>query len=418
MNGRARDSELAPAPAPGLPLRSAIRLLATALATACGDSARPAPDVAVRDSGGVAIVDNPTAAATLELPWTVATEPSVVIGVVDGAPEYQLHRITGAARLSDGRIAVVNAGSGEIRFYDAAGSFLAAVGGEGEGPGEFRDMALVDTAPGDSLLLYDPRLQRFTWVTAAPAIGRSFPSSDSAGGRLQVLPHGRLGSGRIVASGRAIAEGTPSSGVRDPFRPLLVLDTGGTVRDTLGRYTHEPRHVWATERMVSIARVPYGSVTGFAVGAEAIHVAPADDWEIRTLDGDGRLARLVRLHLQPRPVTATDVEAAIAEVLGRTSLSPADAREQHEMMEIPDRMPAHGRVLLDRDDHLWVEEYRAPGEAGPARWWVVDPEGRVLGVVALPGGLEVQEIGGDYVLGVALDELDTPRVVLYELDRE
>src|SRR5690606_11814210 len=119
---------------------------------------------AVRDSAGITIVESILDRAT---PFcTVATEPTVTIGTTDGAPEYQLFRTFGAARLSDGRIAVVNQGSQELRFYDSDGLYLAASGGEGDGPGEFRNAFTLAVLPGDTLWVGE--LQPWSWEVFAP----------------------------------------------------------------------------------------------------------------------------------------------------------------------------------------------------------------------------------------------------------
>ncbi|WP_419943063.1 hypothetical protein [Candidatus Palauibacter sp.] len=63
------------------------------------------------------------------------------IGTAGGDPAYELFRVGGAMRLSDGRIVVANAGTGELRVYDPDGIHLASWGGQGDGPGEFGPMA-------------------------------------------------------------------------------------------------------------------------------------------------------------------------------------------------------------------------------------------------------------------------------------
>ena len=44
-----------------------------------------------------------------------------------------------------------------------------------------------------------------------------------------------------------------------------------------------------------------------------------------------------------------------------------------------------------------------------------DPDGNLLGSVEVPYGLTVLDIGDDYVLGSALDELQLERIELYRL---
>ncbi|MEX2285379.1 MAG: 6-bladed beta-propeller [Gemmatimonadota bacterium] len=106
-----------------------------------------------RDSAGITIVDNDLA----RLPSTcaVSSTPTVTIGTSAGAPEYELHRVFGATRLSDDRIVLVNQGTQQIRFYDQTGQFVAQTGRAGEGPGEFRRAYHLWVTPGDSIWVGD-----------------------------------------------------------------------------------------------------------------------------------------------------------------------------------------------------------------------------------------------------------------------
>ncbi|MFW6201316.1 MAG: 6-bladed beta-propeller [Gemmatimonadota bacterium] len=94
--------------------------------------------------------------------WEVSSEPTLEIGVVEGAAEYQLFGAVSAVRLDDGRIAVLNAGSDELRIYDADGEHIRSVGGEGGGPGEFAIPVRLYRLGADSLLVYDRGNDRFS----------------------------------------------------------------------------------------------------------------------------------------------------------------------------------------------------------------------------------------------------------------
>jgi hypothetical protein len=80
---------------------------------------------------------------------------------------------------------------------------------------------------------------------------------------------------------------------------------------------------------------------------------------------------------------------------------------------LPETMPAYRSLLADLEGNLWVQEFRLSEEA--PEWSVFDSEGRYLGLVEIPADGTVTEIGSDYVLGVWRDELDTERVMKYEL---
>lgn len=90
--------------------------------------------------------------------WTLSEAPLLEIGVREGEEAYQLHRVRGSVRLEDGRIVVLNAGSQELRYFDPDGRFLGAVGGRGEGPGEFQSPAGLRRDADGGLQVWDGSL--------------------------------------------------------------------------------------------------------------------------------------------------------------------------------------------------------------------------------------------------------------------
>ncbi|UCF19485.1 MAG: hypothetical protein JSU87_16435 [Gemmatimonadota bacterium] len=77
-------------------------------------------------------------------------------------------------------------------------------------------------------------------------------------------------------------------------------------------------------------------------------------------------------------------------------------------------MPAYSDIVVDLEGNLWVGEYRRPGDDQP-RWTVFDPDGVMLGIVETPQRFRIFEIGGDYVLGRGVDELDVEHIHVYRL---
>ena len=85
-----------------------------------------------------------------------------------------------------------------------------------------------------------------------------------------------------------------------------------------------------------------------------------------------------------------------------------------------DAFPAFGSVMGDALGHLWVADFKRPGDDyADTLWTVFDGEGRMLGLVRTPGGTTVFEIGEDYILGLGTDDdLGVEYVYLWGLDRE
>jgi len=95
----------------------------------------------------------------------------------------------------------------------------------------------------------------------------------------------------------------------------------------------------------------------------------------------------------------------------------AGMRQRADEMFPVDTFPAFSAVVNDATDHQWVQLYRAPWDPGPDRWVVMDPAGFAIGLIELPAGFTVYEIGTDYVLGHTTDELEVEHVQLWGLER-
>jgi hypothetical protein len=93
-------------------------------------------------------------------------------------------------------------------------------------------------------------------------------------------------------------------------------------------------------------------------------------------------------------------------------------RRRMEDAPVSPLMPSHSALEIDRLGNLWVETYRAHDYVAPRNWSVFNADGRWLGEVVLTEGLEVYEIGEDYVLGKETDEFDVEYVNVYPIRKD
>lgn len=395
-------------------------LVATALTLGCGEDSSSSDVVTVRDSAGIEIVENPARGAWAEGEgWTVSESHFLDLGALGGEEATQFHDVNGAVRLSDGRVVVANGGTGELRFFGPEGEHLLTTGGEGEGPGEFRNLYALERAAGDTLLAYDWRERR---VSAFGPDG-SFLRAH----RLQAVgerfffprPVGWLAGRTFV--GRTGGIYTPASpgGLNRDTATLLLYRPDGSLADTLARLPGSESFAWTGEGTIRIMSRPFGKGLHASARGELVAAGTTDRYEVRVYDGRGTLRRIVRKRNELQPVTSDDFETWMEERLSRIE-DPDDRRERRrDYREIPlaDRMPAYGSLRVGAGGYLWVQEHDPPGTEGPARWSVFDPDGRLLGEVTVPRRFSPHEIGHDYVLGVFTDELDVEHVRLYRLRR-
>lgn len=391
----------------------------TALVLAgCGAGDRAGGVAEVRDSAGITIVENSAARWLDGEGWRLSPEPSVDIGVVEGAPEYQLFRAWDAARMSDGRIVVANRGTQELRVYDADGTYRRSIGGEGQGPGEFRGVSWVEVAEGDTILAFDTRLRRLSVFGPGGEFVRSamLRQPDESG---FPRPVGHTADGSlIVSAGRVFGPGGVEDGAsRDPVT-YMRYTMDGELRDTIARLPGQESFVQTMDRGFTVTSLAFGRSPRAAVHRDRIYYGASDTYEIAVYTASGEIERLIRKAHENLPVTADDIERYRQRQLENASNDDWRTRLERMIAEmpIPETMPAYSNVEVDAAGNLWVAHYRRPGDDQP-RWDVFDPDGRWLGVVETPPRFTVNEIGADYVLGRWVDEFDVEHIRLYELTK-
>ena len=385
----------------------ATAALAPLLALACGDIDPPEPADTRTPDSGVIIVENPRPADGSRLGWRIGPEMAVQIGMLEGDDPYLLDGVTDASRLSDGRIVVVNYDSRELRVFDGAGTHLTTWGGPGEGPNEFRHpVRNIDRLPGDSLVAWDQTKCMVTVMGPTGEVARRFEVCP-------ISPVAVFRDGSMLTS--------PSPGFRDFGVDSVTVefrDAEGTLKSSLGRHPGMERHI--DGEALTIYGVIFGHRLILAAWGDLGVVTPNTSYEIRAFAQDGSLARIVRRDHEARAPTDADVEGYIEERVSWYTDAETRARERRGFEPVPvsDRLPALASVMADGLDHLWVEEFEPPGEEWPGvLWCVFDPDGNVLGFVETPEGLQIYEIGEDYILGRVRDDLDVPYVQLWPLER-
>ena len=391
-----------------------------AVSIACQDRALPdAPPASESpDYAGVRIVENARPAADSRLPWRIGPGPTVSIGEATGDEPYMLYRAIDAVTLADGRIVIANAGTNELRVFDAAGVHMATWGGSGEGPGEFMALAGVDAWPGDSVVAWDGRDRSIAVFGSRDGFSRSFVME--SGGDRPLEPRFALADGSFLGRfGESSGEGYQRAEVAYERR-----DGEGAERLSYGVHPGDESFVGTIGEGIpfTVARLPFSRRILDGAWGDLVIIAPNDDYHIPAYNGtDGSLATIVRREFTTRAPTRAEADETIEESLVGAGL-PEEAIEMVrgglEDVPLVERLPAFGGLLVDAIDHLWVREATLPGmEPRAPLWTVFDPEGRALGFVETPDGLTILEIGTDYLLGHRTDDLEFESVQVWPLGR-
>lgn len=393
-----------------------ILLLPLAFGACGGDE--PAPAEVVRtDSTGVEIVESRGPLWSTEDAPTVSPTPRVRIGAVDGLEEYQLFDVQFATVLGDERIVVGNGGTSEVRYFTPAGEFELAVGGPGEGPGEFSFLSSAfSRLPGDTLRTYDGSTRRITDFAPDGGLVHSTPLTGPDGGDLGAHFAGTFRDGRIAVS---VLETPPATEVADgeivrPARIYWTLQPDGSPDTPITTIVDRELLVRLIDGRQAFVTLPL-RVSPQAVTHDELIVTLPDRNEVRWYAADGRLRRIARWDAPVRELTPQLYDRYI-ESLPYPPDRRARIREQSEGLSLPVSVPSIAGIRVGPAGEVWLEKFRlTPDE--PSGWTVLAPDGAWLGDVIMPDGLNPLDIGRDYVIGVSRDELDVEYVDVHSLER-
>lgn len=317
---------------------------------------------------------------------SIAVRQVAVLGEEDGPGMIESESTTGVAD-SRGRIFLYAAYSPPVKAYDAGGRYVATLGAEGQGPGEFRGVGAVRVSAGDTVHVFDGDNLRTSVFSPALRLARTT--------RLEIPPQteaAALGGDRVVL-------GVP---LRSPSRaglPLHLLDGGRVVRSfgsTSGAF--RPDIPYFDERAIAPA------------GPGRVWVVHKNRYQVELWSTDGRKLRELRRsvawfppHVAERPVSPdrpppTTIQQVAVDGAGRLWI----------------------KILVpDRD---WRRAVRAGGPHGytvrdRAGYYdtlieVIDPRrGRVLASRRFPE--LVQLLGHDRIGAVVTGADDIPRFVVW-----
>lgn len=397
------------------------------LTPGCPGDAGGGGKVSTRDSAGISIVENSGPSWPANQGWTVVDSPIVDIGDVD--------RVVGPVRLNDGRIALGNGGTHEVRVYDAKGALLKSSGRTGSGPGEFQNLVGIWAGPGDSIMVSDVLLRRQSILDREGTFARSLSLGGGSGGFVSAggqvdfaVPLGWLGDGSIVGLSQTFAINAVREGTfRDTVR-AIVYGPDGTTRDTVGGFPGPEMETMTlnigTQPMSAPFPVPLGRQFVSAARGERLYVGINNAWEIEARGLDGSHKMLIRSAEKPVPITPGDVAANREELRDQMSSQPMmrnvpePIKKQLTARVDQARYPAtfafFAALLVDTEGNVWAQEASASSETAQ-RFAVIDASGKFLGRVTMPTRFRTSFIGPDVVYGVWKDPDDIEHVRAYPL---
>ena len=377
-----------------------------------------------RDSAGVLVVENARPTWTDGERLRLAAHPRLLIGNRTDS-SYRFRQVRGVMLLADGRIAVADGGSLQLRMFSPQGRFLSASAGKDNGAGQGRNMYWARRLRGDTIAigsslsavaLHSPTGEYLRTVELPPRAGVRSPSPFL----LVALLNGGLG----VAAPLPIPAPHPI-GARwiDSLALTLVTDTSRNPRAfgtfpsfVLEQVENRPTPVWLSATAV------------VAADDDHFYVGFGDRYAIHVYSASGTLQSIIRRSWTPVPVTDADWEQWVVEwsKLWVTTTGAERDRDVQKVRESPwaEELPAFTQLIVDRGGRLWVRGAHWQDAIGagslsdipavPSTWSVFDVRGRWLGDVTMPADFQPFEIGADYVAGVMRTD-GVSQIAIYDM---
>lgn len=358
-----------------------VTSLAFFLAACNGGASRPSSDLPV------------ALTATPVLDLTLGTDDSVLIG-----------RLNHAIRLPDNRIVAVDGDAMALAFLDSTGAMLQRVGREGAGPGEFQFPSWVGRCHSDSLFVWDAQLQRMSVFSATGSYAREFRVPLTRPFMFRCSPAGTI----AAFADPPQAGGPPVPGAEYPvLRSRMLLF--GIEGDSIGGVVDIPI---GQER-------PLGALAAMAISDSQLFLGLNSSAALIVHSHGGREMVRESLSVAPRPPTDAEYHAELDRLAARMGGSAEMRARVRAMLAVapkPEVLPLYRVLLLsgDRDATRWVVTSLEADSV--TRLLGHSPTGRTY-TLTLPGGIELFEIGADFLLGRLSDPDRGDRLLMYRFDR-
>ena len=400
-----------------------------------------ASNVNIRDSAGIEIVENHAPQHPAGSFWSIDPEPEYVLGgsedlsgLADDSAQL-IWSVVGLARLPDGRVAVLSSENQQLLLFEPSGELSRTIGRAGEGPGEFTRPEKLQFLPPDTLVVWDYHMTSIVYFDTAGALVKD-RSVDYA----RMREHDIWGEGMRfpLSDGSFVSTRTGQETEYEPawsdcsprrgwFVP--VSRTGAAIGEPYERDSPSREFVRID---TAYGAHSFGCPKVIAVGGDppSVYVTRGDRNEIHQFSPDGVLLRIIRRTTDPRPVTDKARRAREDRTISSREEQGWPVPEaQIEAMRSVETFPPIDGLIVDAEGYLWVSEYSESETWLADQWSIFGPDGRWLGVVAMPGGPVATAffrcrgyritcwIDRDFFVVVRRDQFDVERVEAYRIRR-
>lgn len=364
----------------------------------------------------------------LDVPAFSLSSSPVLILKDDGTPEKLFSRVA-ARRAPSGEVVVLDRTSLGIHVFGDDGGVLRTVARRGDGPGELRGAPAIDLH-GDTLFAFGAPM-----VSSSDVDVFSITSGFARRERIDASNHqGHFHGKAALADGYYLVErGSGLSVMPGNLEPgTLLVDSV-----TFGILPASPD---ADREVVWLPTIQRGSLLTFrwvggpvpvtfsaltighrkltVASGERVWFVDTESGELVAYDSGGQVVVSTSLALDPLPYDPAALQRAREAALqnARTARDTLAIREMHDQSVLPPTMPLVDQLYAGGNGDIWLRLFTLEPNA-TQHFLGLSGEGARIGQVVVAAGLQVEQFGEDFVVGVERDEMDVESVVVYSMSR-
>lgn len=305
-----------------------------------------------------------------------------------------------------------------LHAFGADGAYLTAIGGTGQGPGEYQyGFGGPVIGPADSVYLwcfwphtriqiYDP--EEYHYV-------RSVDVTIEEEDQRNFSPFiGAVDDGWIMGIGlHPIMTDDNDFTVlnEDTDRELIQIHQDGSFGpQQYGTIMNDEDiyHIYEDTGGFTWGDVPFGRSTLWTYGPDGmLYYGWNDTIEINAVDVDHASRHVINYDVESVPIT--DAEMAVA-----TETDQPIWEELYAAHSYHETKPAFQALAADESSRVWIKLSSHEG-AIEAEWIILDKDSQLVGQFELPQTVHLEVIQGGYAYGIEHEEGSAPMVVVYEI---
>ncbi|MEX2455715.1 MAG: 6-bladed beta-propeller, partial [Balneolaceae bacterium] len=354
----------------------------------------------------------------IEIPEEIADMENVAIFSSDDEPSHSIEfeRVTsygdtddlfvgqmrGAAVDQSGRVYLADDGEKKVHIYEPDGAHIQSVGGEGEGPGEFRFIAgpLVYNNHLYVMDFMQRRISAFQLDDNSFDFALNMGENDSGvtGFPEHFTPLTNGNYFMVISS----MDAEDNEYTRKP-ELYMMGENGEIVEKEILRFENERMITIDSGNGLMLLMPPYIRRTFVrSNNSEEIVSVNSDRMFIQFYDMDGSYKRAIYYSHSNVPLDRNRI------------LDNYDSDEMKSALRkdtMPETMPTFSNVHTDDEDRMWFTMLTE--EEDQTEYWLLDPEGERLAVFTWPEGKTIQTIRDNHIYTREEDEMGLNEIVKY-----